>query len=179
MKRTYKIAGWLAVGLTAVLILTAVGCDRTPTESEVRPVTAGFSAKTDIDYGDMHLSGTLTRSNDGKLTVKFTLPTSLSGVAVGWDGENMTMELAGMSITVDPDTVPDGALLKAILPILAAEHPAGELTADGYLVAGETEGYEYCFLFDSSTGFPRKLTVTDPALTAVFSDATALSADAG
>ena len=160
----------IAVGM--ISLLTA-GCGTQKTEPV--PVTDGFRCEAAVTYRDMEICGTLYRQTDGKMAVTFSAPKSLSGVTVGWNGEEMTLELAGMSIAVSPEKVPHSALVKSLLDVLASPQTAGEMTDEGYVLTGEADGRAYTLVCDPQTGLPRSLSVPDDEISAVFTNAERLS----
>ena len=159
----------LAAAAAALLLLS--GCGRTRADA-TPPVTEGFACQTAIRYRDMELQGQLTRTSDGKLTLAFSLPKTLNGVAVGWNGSDMTMELGGMSIAVPAEQVPQGALVKRLLQVLSADHGDGAVTEEGYAVSGEVEGETYTLVCDPATGLPVTLTLPAEGLEVTFTEVT-------
>lgn len=173
MKRWMQI---LAVIGAVALCLT--GCAAGGKNSHAQPVTADFSCEAEIRYRELELEAKLTRLTDGKLILGFVKPHSLSGITLGWDGTDMTMELGGMSLFLAADKVPESALIRCLLRVLAASHPAGTETPEGYAITGEAEGLAYVLVCDPQTGLPRSLTVPEEELTATFTDAARLTDDA-
>lgn len=160
--------------LTAVLgmavLLTGCGAPRS-----APPVTDGFTCRAAMQYREMAVEGELTCSADGAASLSFALPKSLQGVTLAWDGSAMTMELGGMSLAVPAEKVPESALIRCLLSVLTATHPAGSLTDDGYVIEGEAEGVTYTLVCDPTSGLPLSLSVPDEELEAVFTDMTRLS----
>ena len=141
----------------------------------VEPVTKGFTCQTTIQYQDLQLQGQLSSRRDGRLLLTFSQPKSLSGVAIGWDGSHMTMELAGVSVRIAPEKVPQGALIKELLAVLTAEHATGQLTDEGYVLTGEADDHAYTLVCDVHSGLPRSLLVPESGISATFSDAAVLT----
>lgn len=173
MKRWLRI---LAVGLTAGVLFGCVGCGKKNTDQVAKPVVQGFSCQATIHFKEMEVASQLTRKQDGKLTVAFQKPKSLNGIALGWDGRNMTMEMSGMSMTLPVEKVPEGALVRSLLQVLAAEHGKGDRTEEGYVISGEAEGKAYVLVCDPDTGLPRSLSLPEEELTAAFTEVTLLDA---
>ena len=156
--------------LSALLLLA--GCDAS---SSVDPITSGFTCHTAMQYREMAVEGTLTCSTDGRATLAFTLPKSLQGVTLGWDGSGMTMELGGMRMAMPTEKVPESALIRCLLTVLTAAHPAGDLTDEGYVIQGQVEHLNYTLVCDPTSGLPLSLSIPDEPLEAVFTDMTRLS----
>ena len=160
----------LTVWLVAVCLIAGCG-----TPSSAPPVTDGFTCHAAMQYREMAVEGELTCTTDGGATLSFILPKSLQGVTLGWDGDAMTMELGGMSLTVPPEKVPESALIRCLLAALTASHPEGSLTDSGYVIEGEAEGVAYTLVCDPTSGLPLSLSVPDEELEAVFTDMTRLA----
>lgn len=160
----------LCAVLGAVVLLTGCGG-----ASSVDPITSGFTCHTAMQYREMAVEGTLTCSTDGRATLAFTLPKSLQGVTLGWDGDGMSMELGGMRMDVPTDKVPEGALIRCLLTVLTASHPTGELTDEGYVIHGQADYLTYTLVCDPHAGLPLSLSIPDEPLEAVFTDVTRLS----
>jgi len=160
--------------MTAVLgaALMLAGCG---TPRSAAPVTDGFTCHAAMQYREMVVEGQLTCSADGAAALSFSLPKSLQGVTLGWNGSGMTMELGGMSLAVPTEDVPESALIRCLLSVLSASHPKGSLTADGYVVEGEAEGVAYTLVCDPTSGLPMSLSVPSQELEAVFTDMTRLN----
>ena len=159
------------IAVLSVALLLA-GCGAPQTAS---PVTDGFTCRAAMQYREMAVEGELTCTTDGGASLSFTLPKSLQGITLGWDGGAMTMELGGMSLAVPPDKVPESALIRCLLSVLTAPHPTGTLTDEGYVMEGEAEGVAYTLVCDPTSGLPLSLTVPDQELEAVFTDMTRLT----
>ena len=82
---------WLVL-LTVFALLCGCGAQR----ETLDPVTEGFSCRAAITYGEMEVDARLACTPEGKMTISFLLPKSLSGVTFGWDGA------AGAFSMVDP-----------------------------------------------------------------------------
>ena len=168
----YWVTRFAAAAAAVGIVLTAVGCGGT---SSTTPVTDGFTCHTTIQYREMAVEGDLTCSEAGQMTLAFTLPKSLQGVTLGWDGTAMSMELGGMRMDLPTDKVPQGALIRCLLQVLTAAHPDGTVTDEGYVISGETEGVAYALVCDPTSGLPRTLSVPQEELEATFADVTYLT----
>ena len=127
-----------------------------------------------MQYREMAVEGELTCTTDGAASLSFTLPKSLQGIALHWDGRSMAMELGNMSLEVPSDKVPESALIRCMLSVLTAVHPTGSLTEEGYVIEGEAEGTAYRLVCDPTSGLPLSLSVPSQELEAVFTDMTRL-----
>lgn len=163
---------WIALLLSVLmgLSLTACGGKEPPPLPE-----DGFTCQTTVQYKEMTVEGTLTCTGDGKLTLACTLPKSLYGVTLGYDDNGMTMGLGKMQMAIPTDSVPQSALIGCLAGVLTAPHSGGELTDEGYVYTGQTEGVDYTLVCDFATGLPVSLSVPSEELTAVFTDGQKLS----
>ncbi len=169
-----RVLSQLSVWVCCVLLLVGlVGC--TTTRERTEPVTSGFTCLAEISYRELELGGQLTRYDDGKMVLTFAEPSSLSGLSVGWNGRDMTMELSGMSIAIAEDKVPQSALIKALLHVLSADATDGEREDDTYVVTGTVDGVSYTLTCDAATGLPRSLSMPDNELEAHFLQAQLLT----
>lgn len=171
MKRVLlQLSVWMCC---ALMLVGLVGC--TVTREGVQPVTSGFTCLAEISYRELELGGQLTRYDDGKMVLTFAEPASLSGLSVGWDGRNMTMELAGMSIAIEESKVPQSALIKGLLHVLSADLTDGEREDDVYVITGTVDSMEYTLTCDAATGLPRSLSMPENELEARFLQARVLT----
>ena len=154
------------VAVLMAVALTLCGCQK----SAPQPDTDGFTCRATVRYREMDVEGTLTCTEDGKMTLDFTLPQSLYGVTLGFDGDEMTMGLGGMDMSVPTEQIPQSALLVCLLRTLSAPHPDGAETEEGLVIRGEAEQTVYVLVCDPVSGLPRSLSVPDEELEAVFTD---------
>lgn len=143
--------------------------------SAAKPVTDGFTCQANIRYGELDVEGQLTCQKDGTVAMAFTLPKSLQGITLGYNGKGMTMTLGEMEMTLPAEKVPESGLIRCLTQALTASHPKGEKTDRGYRITGETQGDAYVLLCDAQTGYPLSLSVPSESLDAVFSDCKALT----
>lgn len=158
----------------AVLVLCCVGgCGKKTT---IQPITDGFTAQADIRYKEMDVQGQFSCSEDGRVTMVFSLPKSLEGVTLGWDGTQMQMQLGGMTIAVDEDSMPDGGLIRCLTGVLSSVEPKkGKQEGEDYVIDGEAKGVSFTLICDATTGLPKTLSVPSENLTATFSQVKTLS----
>lgn len=161
----YRLQNVFAL-LIALILLCGCGA-KSPAGD---PVTEGFSCRAAIRYGEMDIDARLTCTPEGSMTVAFALPKSLSGVVLGWNGTDMTLELGGMSLALPAEKVPESALVRCLAQVLGATHPTGTRTEEGYVISGETEGKAYALVCDPATGLPVSLSVPEEGLEATFTE---------
>lgn len=167
MKRVF---GRLAALAAALLCLCGCG-----SKSNIDPITDGFSAAATIRYKEMDIAGQFSCSSDGRVNMVFSLPRSLDGVTLGWNGSEMQMRLGGMTIAVSEDSMPDGGLIRCLTRVLASVKPKdGKREGTDYVISGEAAGASYTLTCDTDTGFPKSLSVPDEQLEVTFADVTVL-----
>ena len=159
---------WVCVPMAVALMLSVVGCKM---DKPAETVTDGFSCRVAAAYREMNVEGDLRCAEDGDLSLTFTLPKSLQGVTLGWDGEEIALSLGGMQMDVPADMVPQSALIRTLSRVLAAPHGAGSDTDHGYVVQGQVEEADYTITFDSDSGLPMSLSVPSEELEVTFADA--------
>ncbi len=167
MKRVF---GRLAAITAALLCLC--GCGK---QTTIDPITDGFTAQASIQYKGMDVQGQFSCSADGRVTMVFSLPRSLDGVTLGWNGSEMQMRLGGMTIAVAEDSMPDGGLIRCLTRVLSSVKPKeGEREGADYIISGEVEDTAYTLVCDAESGLPKSLSVPDEELTATFLQVTVL-----
>lgn len=163
----------LILSLLTVCLTLFSGCKKEESGAAT-PVVSGFTCGVNITYRALELQGEMTRNEDGKLLVTFSEPKSLSGIAISWDGEDMAMELGGLSVRVDESRIPQSALIKSMLRVLTAPPVDGSLTQEGYVMTGQVDGKAYTLVCEPDTGFLRSLSVPEDELSVTFVDAAPL-----
>ena len=131
---TWCCCGWL-IWLT--------GCQAV-TDENAAPVTTGFSCEAAIRYKDMDITGLLTRSGAGTLSLEF----------------------------LSPDTLPASALGSALTEALDAAFLApeqGQLTEEGFRWEGVGPNGTMVLLTDPEDGSLRSLSLPQIPLTVSFS----------
>ena len=165
-----RFFGRLAVAVAAFLCLC--GCGK---QTAIDPITDGFTAQAAICYKEMDVAGQFSCSTDGRVTMVFSQPRSLDGVTLGWNGNEMQMQLGGMTIAVSEDSMPDGGLIRCLTEVLASAEPKkSKKNGEDYVVSGEVEGRAYTITCDGATGLPKSLSVPDEELEATFSQVAVL-----
>ena len=152
-------------------LIWLTGCQAV-TDENAAPVTTGFSCEAAIRYKDMDITGLLTRSGAGTLSLEFLSPDTLKGIVATWDGEKVTASLYGMSIDLPPDTLPASALGSALTEALDAAFLApeqGQLTEEGFRWEGVGPNGTMVLLTDPEDGSLRSLSLPQIPLTVSFS----------
>lgn len=112
----------LAVIICFITVLLC-GCGTGGTgSSKCRPITAGFTADTDIVYGSMNYSATLdlTDANDFKFTV--TSPKLMSGLEIKVSAGETRMTFGGLDCT----GIYDASAVSKLSDVLKTIEAAGE-----------------------------------------------------
>lgn len=165
--------------LALVVLLT--GCNPRSSSKVETPHVTGFSCSAAGTYREEAVAGTLTRSAAGLLTVTLSEPSSLDGLTMTWNGENVKLRMLGIEWSISPDAIPQAALGVRILQSLDAVvhgEGEGERTADGRLRTTGTAGDAAFTLYsDPATGALLSLEVPSEELTLTFSDFRPLTAD--
>ncbi len=160
----------IALCVMGLWLLTMTGCRRAKPAAE--PVGAFFSCRVQAEYRDMAVEGTLEREAAGTLAVTFSQPETLAGLRACWNGETVELSWHGLSFSMDPDTVPEGALGEELLAVWdATVRGEGERTRQNgnTVIAGEGANGRYELVCDAETGWPLSLSVPALPLQATFS----------
>ena len=169
MKRYLLQTGvWLSCLSMFLLMGCSVGSAR------VMPVTDGITGYAVIDYRELSVEGKVTCLDNGKLMLEFTRPESLGGIVLSWDGQQLAMELAGVTVQLQEKAVPESALIKNMLQVLQAPHQEGALSETGSTYTGTIGEMSYTLVCDPDTGLPKSLSVPENELHATFTEMTRL-----
>lgn len=163
----------LSLLVVLALSLLLCGCAKSPAAPSQQPVTMGFTCDMTGSYRGTAVAGKLTRSSVGLLTVKLSQPEDLDGVEMEWNGEKVLLRMFGLSVEVDPNTIPESALGMGILKSLdaAMQNPeAGALTEAGVKTSGSCENGTYELISDPETGYLKSLSVPSLEFTAQFTN---------
>ena len=140
------------------------------------PTFTGFSCKDDIAYRDMKVKGRLSRVSAGTLTLEIEEPSTLSGMKLSWDGEQVRVNMLGLSVELDPADIPASALGSALVDTLdtALRVQDQAVFSDGVMkLDGECAAGSYTVTSDPATGALLTVAVPDLELRASFADFTA------
>ncbi len=137
------------------------------------PVTCGFTCNTAIQYKEMAITGALSRSSAGSLELALSSPPSLEGMVLSWNGEGVSASLYGMTVDVDPSTLPMdglGSVLTRTLDSVGRTPEEGKLTDKGWEWQGRVDGQSVTLISDPSDGTPRSLELPQIPLKVTFSN---------
>lgn len=158
-----------ALGCCLVLFLSA--CRSGGGDAPPDPITTDFSCEADIQYRDMQVKGTLSRSSAGTLSLTFSEPDTLKGITAQWNGDTVKASLYGLSFDLSPDTLPAGALGSVLTDALDAvlrTPAAGTLTEEGFCWEGSGQNGSIEVLSDPEDGSLLSLEIPSVPLTASF-----------
>lgn len=139
------------------------------------PTFTGFSCSADIAYRDLTVKGRLSRVSAGTLTLDIEEPSTLSGMTLSWDGEQIQVKMLGLSVDLEPADIPASALGSALVDTLDAALRVQDqaVLSDGVMkLDGECAAGSYTVTSDPATGALLTLTVPDLELSASFADFT-------
>ena len=166
----------LLLFFAALCCLCLAFCSCGPSgKSAQPPVTTDFECDVQLTYRDMEVSGHLSRYSAGTLSMDFTLPDTLNGMTMTWDGETISVKMHGLTFGVDPSTVPESALGRGILDVLDNALRLGgngQVSAGQLKTTGESVNGEFELISDPETGNLLSMTVPSLGITATFSNFT-------
>ena len=137
------------------------------------PAAVHFACDAHILYQDLELKAQLTRADSGALTLAVTYPATLNDLKMSWNGEDVKVEMYGISFDLDPDSLPVSGLGRGLLDALdavAASDNAPTLTEEGATLAGQGQNGEYTLVTDPDTGHLLSLSVPAIPLEVTFSN---------
>ncbi len=151
-----------------LVFLLFCGCARL---KPVKPVLKNISFTAQIECEDINCMVDGVTSDSGlKLTVR--KPEKINGLMFEVDKNGITAGFKGVSYTVDVNTAPKGAVIKAMFDILKdVVNKKTVYNNDNCEINGNVNDHEYSFLF-SPQGLPIKLEVEDINLKVTFSNVT-------
>ena len=170
MCRPLRLYAWMCMLLVCLYALTAC---QSPADDPEEPVVTGFACDLEATYGDMAVSGHISRGAAGTLTLELSEPATLDGLTMMWDGDQVTLGMHGLTFGIDPTAIEQTALGKGLLSALDAAlgSHGGARTEDNTLsTKGESVSGEFELLSDPETGNLLSLRVPALALTATFSN---------
>ena len=159
----------LGLIVTGMWFVTA-GC---APKTQAPPVTTDFSCRIQANYGDMAVTGELTRHSAGTLELTFSQPDTLDGLTALWDGETVTLQMYGLSFSVDPASVPESALGEELIAVLDAAlrgESQGRQENGNMVFEGQGKNGAYTLICNGESGYPVSLTVPSLPLYAEFSE---------
>ncbi|MBQ9413630.1 MAG: hypothetical protein IJU16_00725 [Clostridia bacterium] len=155
----------------ACLLAVGVWLSACRAEEPMEPVTSGFRCQAEVIFDGMTVCGTLTREAAGTLTLSLTAPKELAGLTAAWDGTQVVLSLGSMRLAAAAGQTPMEAPLSRLCEALdLSQGQRGCMTDEAVVLENGTDTYGYVLRYDAATGFPQTLTVSDPAIEAVFTD---------
>ncbi len=137
------------------------------------PAAVHFTCDAHIRYQDLELKAQLTRADTGALSVAITYPATLEDLKMVWNGNEVKVEMYGVSFDLDPDSLPVSGLGRGLLDALdaiAISDDSPDITDEGATVKGQGENGEFTLVTDPETGHLLSLTIPDIPLKVTFSN---------
>lgn len=148
--------------VTVALLLSLTACGK----SAVTPTTDGFRCRVSLDYGGTVYEATLDRLDTAQATLTVAKPATLKGLTMTWDGQEVSVTYAGMTMSFEEATLPVSAAVTLLCRTLDACRDQAEARS---VYEGEIEGIPYTLAFDDQTGMPLTLSVPSVPIRAAFS----------
>lgn len=168
-----RLSAVCAIFVRSVLLLTSCAPGAV---GHTAPTFTGFSCSADIAYRDMAVKGRLSRVSAGTLILDIEEPATLSGMKLSWNGEQIRVNMLGLSVDLDPADIPASALGSALVDTLDAALRVQDqaVLSDGVMkLDGECATGSYTVTSDPATGALLTVAVPDLELSASFADFTA------
>ena len=159
---------WVTVLAVGLLCLCMAGCKK---QAVAPAATTDFSCNVRAVYDGLAVTGTLVRRSAGTLELAFTSPETLNGLTAVWDGEDVTLQMHGLSFSVNADALPEQALGEGVLAALDSaldKTMTPKLEGDTAVYEGTVEQGTYTLVCDKTSGKPLSLTMPSLQLQVTF-----------
>lgn len=147
---------------------------RTVTDA-TESIKESFESNLTIQYGELAAEATFVRTSPGLCRLSVTSPEELAGTELVFEQDKVTLTYLGMTMSVDPSSVPGTAVIKlltgAVDSVLQEEGVTLSYEDSVLLLEGQvgTSG-NFTLRVDSETGNLLSLSVPDEALEVSFRD---------
>ena len=168
-----RLFGILCSVLVVLIIAVSVGACAARRKASELPITAGFECDVDKTHQDMTNKGHLTRVAAGTLTLTIDKPSTLKGLSMEWNGDDITIKMMGLSFGIDPSEVPQTALGKCMLDALDSAvrlTDKGEKTSEGLKLIGKSLNGDFEIVSDPETGYLVSLSIPSLRVKATFTN---------
>lgn len=170
-----KVTGLL---LAVVLLLTGCGGQGGGGTAPSQPDTLSnqFSCVADIHYNELDIKANVVSPSPGLYTIEVLEPASLKGLKVEWTGQQIQLGYLGLSVGIDPATLPDslfGSILIDVFNKAAAKDGMSIEAGENELILhGKTDTGDFTVSMDRQTGALKSISVPSAGLEAQFSEFT-------
>lgn len=148
---------FLALLLCGVIMFSLCACNIGKSKKTATPdLNKLFSCSTDISYGDFKSTATIKRLGNGLWDVEFSSPSTLAGVKLSYNGEDIAASYKGLTFSVPKDAAPVKGVLSMIFN--AIDKSADDVNMpfkekEGMkLFSGESEQGDFTISVDKATG---------------------------
>lgn len=120
MKRSTFIILAIAI-IAGILFFALMAIKNSSKENAVSPkqisanLNRNFDAKATIKMHELLLTADVNRTDIGKYTIKIDEPSSLAGMVIQYDGENVSTSFHGINLNVDADSLLSSSLGKMLI----------------------------------------------------------------
>lgn len=102
-----------ALFLCGLIMLSFCACGKEKTTA-IPDLNKLFTSTASITYGEFEAAATVNRLGNGLWDVEFTSPTTLAGVKLSYNGEDITASYMGLSFSIPKDAAPIKSVLTMI-----------------------------------------------------------------
>lgn len=146
------------------------GCSGTQNNNDAR-IPAQFESDFNADYGNLRLSGHISRLETGIYTITLTSPETLCGISISYVGGRIATSLGEMGFEAEDENLPTSGFIGTVAQAIdsISKSPLVEITRDGghnrYCAADST-----IILQDTDTGTLVSLSVKSSDISMNFID---------
>ena len=108
------------------------GCSGTQSNSDTR-IPAQFKSDFNADYGNLRLSGHISRLETGIYTITLTSPETISGISISYVGGMIATSLEEIGFEAESENLPTSGFIGAVAQTIdsISKSPLVEITRDG------------------------------------------------
>ena len=139
----------------ALFLLFLTGCTANEAVKAKPAVRNTFACTAKIETGELKAEAVIERFEDGRWSIEFSEPKTLSGVRLDFSEDEVKASYKGLEFSIPKDALPLKASLSTMFDVLDKLIAAGEMDGkaedEQIIVEGETEKGGYILKFDNST----------------------------
>lgn len=152
------------------MFLLLVGCSGQ--KAQVEPKTEGFACKAQVTVQGSTYGAALQITQGGIFTAVLEYPATVQGTTLQWNGEDLTVSLHGLTLSLPTEKLPGGNALagvRSVLQNIKRSNDAQTKTDEGYTLQGQSSAGTFTAVLRAD-GFPVKITLPEYDTTIVLSD---------
>lgn len=168
-----KIKSFFALFLCGLMMLTFSACKKETTMA-APDLNKLFTVTASVQYGDFNAAATVNRLGNDMWDVEFSEPSTLAGVKLSYNGEDITASYLGLSFSVPKNAAPVKSMLNMLFKAIdksamGLDMPCTE--EDGIMTFSGTGDFgDFTLSMEKSTGNLVSFELPDEKLQVQFAD---------